>query len=752
MKQERKNRIIRILEEFLKIGVLFMLTISIVIMGIAFFDTNTKGEAPVGDFSTRDFNYGWRIEGENHLWTTTLPTELDRKPGEMTIMVNTLPSDIGDGMKLMIRSAMEDVYIYVSGEERAVYASERIDGMNYYLPSAYVVADLYRADRGQEVRILIRHKTAGIINGVRIAHGNDAWFSIIENGLPVISAASIVLILGLVLLIAVLFLGRTLSVGAIRQLSLLMINTALWVISESSIRQFIFLRPSLSQYYAYLLVEMIGAFACMYFDEVQHRAYHKAYLVCESLVFFQIIANILLHTSGVMPLYRTILVSHIWTAVCAVVSIVCIIKDILNGRHREYRITMIGMISFVLLALVELAGFYVNRFGVFGTWICIALIVLMTTTVIQTVYDAVNAFAKKEKTQMAMTINTLETISGAIDARDEYTGGHSERVGLYASRLAREMAAEYDLSEEDILRVHYIGLVHDIGKIGVADNVLNKSGLLTEEEFSLMKKHTEIGYEIMSSLGESIDGLLDGIRYHHERFDGRGYPDGLSDTDIPLIARILSIADSYDAMTSNRVYRNRLTDEQVRAEFRRCTGTQFDPALTEIFLGLLEKGELSTYTVNGAAADAVGTVRMSSLLDTRLQQDLLRGVEVESPSHVRMLCYLMKLMEKKGKDYDVFFITREEVPMAPPVMRDFGTSIGTDVGTRETQSILTSQLKDHISPHDVNIRYTAKQSIIALYDRNDEQIEHFFQRLAKVCPHTQVEKLGESVAENSAQK
>ncbi|MBQ9568387.1 MAG: HD-GYP domain-containing protein [Lachnospiraceae bacterium] len=296
-------------------------------------------------------------------------------------------------------------------------------------------------------------------------------------------------------------------------------------------------------------------------------------------------------------------------------------------------------------------------------------------------------------------------------------GGHSERVGLYASRLAREMAADYDLSEEDILRVHYIGLVHDIGKIGVADSVLNKSGRLTDEEFSLMKRHSEIGYEIMSSMGDGIEGLLDGIRYHHERFDGRGYPDGLSDTDIPLIARILALADSYDAMTSNRVYRRRLTDEEVRAEILKCSGSQFDPALAEIFVRLIDRGQMKVNTLDGVALNEEGTVSVSSVLESRLQKDLLEKKPVSNPSHVRMLCYIIKLMEKKGKTYRVFFAGLKEEPSEP-----------------KAWSELRDTVKEYVGPHDINILYSDTINVIALYDKSDEETEAFITAIRTDCP------------------
>jgi len=318
-----------------------------------------------------------------------------------------------------------------------------------------------------------------------------------------------------------------------------------------------------------------------------------------------------------------------------------------------------------------------------------------------------------------MIQNTIETIASSIDAKDEYTGGHSERVGRYAEILAREVAAEYGFSEEDILRIKYIGLVHDIGKIGVADSVLNKAGRLTDEEFSLMKKHTEIGYAIMGATGETMEGLLDGIRYHHERFDGKGYPQGLSYTDIPLVARILALADSYDAMTSNRVYRKRLTDEEVRNEFVRCAGSQFDPALTDAFVRLIDRGDLQVNTEHGMSVDEEGRVRISSKLENRLQEDLLAKNEVTHPTHVRMMCYVIKLMEKKGNKISVIF---------------YGPNVSLFESQEEIDnawSEINTCSKEFISGQDMVIRYNSELNVLALFEK-EECITPFVEKVKSV--------------------
>ncbi len=211
------------------------------------------------------------------------------------------------------------------------------------------------------------------------------------------------------------------------------------------------------------------------------------------------------------------------------------------------------------IQLVEAAGRYVSTF-------------LSTCTL----YSA----------QKAMFVGTVRALSAAIDAKDSYTRGHSDRVAAMARRLA--LAAGLDLAEAD--RIHIGGLVHDVGKIGVPEAVLCKQGRLTEEEFAVIKTHPEVGYTILQRI-PSLADVLPGVLHHHERFDGRGYPRGLSGTDIPLIARIIAVADTFDAMSSNRSYRAAMPRERVLAEIANCAGSQFDPDLAKAFVQL----DLSEY-------------------------------------------------------------------------------------------------------------------------------------------------------------
>ncbi|MCH5248971.1 MAG: diguanylate cyclase [Lachnospiraceae bacterium] len=186
-----------------------------------------------------------------------------------------------------------------------------------------------------------------------------------------------------------------------------------------------------------------------------------------------------------------------------------------------------------------------------------------------------------------VTIQAITTVANTIDAKDDYTKGHSLRVAHYSDCLARKIG----WSEEEIQNIHYIALLHDIGKIGVPDSVLNKPFKLTDVEFELIKNHTVRGAEILKDI-KMFPNVSLGAKYHHERYDGKGYPGGLKGEEIPIVARIIGIVDSYDAMTSNRVYRKRLQDEIVRQELIKGKGTQFDPYLVDRFLELIDEGEL----------------------------------------------------------------------------------------------------------------------------------------------------------------
>lgn len=174
---------------------------------------------------------------------------------------------------------------------------------------------------------------------------------------------------------------------------------------------------------------------------------------------------------------------------------------------------------------------------------------------------------------------TLSALSAALDARDRETEGHSTRVAELACTIAQAMS----LPEKDLVSLFRGGLLHDVGKIGISDAILHKPGPLDDEEWQIMRQHPGIGARILQRIG-FLEHALEVVLYHHERYDGKGYPHGLQGEDIPVTARIFAVADAYDAMRSNRPYRAAMSHEEALAELRRCAGTQFDPKVVEVFL------------------------------------------------------------------------------------------------------------------------------------------------------------------------
>lgn len=201
----------------------------------------------------------------------------------------------------------------------------------------------------------------------------------------------------------------------------------------------------------------------------------------------------------------------------------------------------------------------------------------------QQVEERTKELEKEKNNSEKLLVELTQALATTIDAKDKYTSGHSRRVADYSKMLAEALGKDKKTQQE----IYLFALLHDIGKIGIPDGIINKRDRLTEEEYAEVKKHPEIGYEILKSI-TTLPNLKIGVRWHHERMDGKGYPDGLKGEDIPEYARIISVADAYDAMTSNRSYRNALPQDVVRAEIKKQIGIQFAPEVAEKMLEIID--------------------------------------------------------------------------------------------------------------------------------------------------------------------
>ncbi len=249
------------------------------------------------------------------------------------------------------------------------------------------------------------------------------------------------------------------------------------------------------------------------------------------------------------------------------------------SREEELRLLRAGIVDLVKLPCDE--GVIIQRVdnALYNSWI--------NNYIAGEANRAATELESQHRHYRRFTYQMLTTLAYTIDRKDEYTQGHSSRVAIYSTHIGRAM----DLNSLEMEQLFHGALMHDVGKIGVADSILRKPGRLTEDEFRVMREHSVIGYEILKNV-TLMPEVGQVARWHHERYDGRGYPDGLRGDEIPFLARIVTVADSFDAITSTRSYRQARAPQAAMREILNNKGSQFDPAIADAAISLIEDGTL----------------------------------------------------------------------------------------------------------------------------------------------------------------
>ncbi len=234
-----------------------------------------------------------------------------------------------------------------------------------------------------------------------------------------------------------------------------------------------------------------------------------------------------------------------------------------------------------------------DELGFFVTLANDAAMAISNAELIESLQQRVEEIKELYNREHRIFIHTAIALAAAIDARDPYTHGHTERVTNYCLAMAKELEGVPEIGDYSNFRetLHIAALLHDVGKIGIPDHILNKTSMLTPEEYEEVKKHPVIGAMIIHPIKELGDVVKE-VRHHQETYDGTGYPDGLKDGQIPFIARIIAVADAFDAMTTDRPYRKKRTTDEAIKELKYCSGTQFDPVIVSSIILAYEKGSL----------------------------------------------------------------------------------------------------------------------------------------------------------------
>lgn len=257
-----------------------------------------------------------------------------------------------------------------------------------------------------------------------------------------------------------------------------------------------------------------------------------------------------------------------------------------KGKTNKFERTLIIEITMIVIVAVVAESVFGNTV-VLRTAITAVLIFYYMFFQSQIYMDKIIEAQKRQIDMEAhFSMQIVTTLAEAVDAKDPYTKGHSYRVAEYSREIARRMG----MKDDELRRIYYMGMLHDVGKIGISDTIINKSDKLTREEYELIKSHPTIGEEVLRHV-TVMPTLYYGARWHHERFDGKGYPDGLKGEEIPKEVRIISVADVFDAMTSIRPYRAPLTMKEARKEIEKATGNQLDPEICNVMLKMIDEAD-----------------------------------------------------------------------------------------------------------------------------------------------------------------
>lgn len=555
------------------------------------FGTNERDINEVSDMPVYHGSFTWQ-KSDGSSEKITVPGRYSVSPEDTMVITSTLPEDY-DSNTLAVRSSLQSVRFYIDGKLRSEYDTKdtRLAGKNS--ASRYVFCKTSDADAGKELRIELRTNTkqySGVVNTVYCGDKTDIWeFLFTQYGMETI-IAFFLLFASVITIIFSIMLGLIYHTKFdMEYLGWCMLMGSIWMLGESKFRQLLVPHSSALATLCFIILMLSPLPVLFYADQVQHRKYRRLYLPIGWLAIFNFIISTILHLTGILDYIETLFVSHAILLLTVFAVLFTFALDIKKDKKRRNLLAFIGLLAATVSVMIEgISTYFVVSLS--GIFVGIGMIILFSLNVLRTAGNIHMMELRRQKKELAkrkrqlekVSLQMIQTLSTTIEAKDEYARGHSHRVAEYAALIAGELG----WSSEEIMNLKYAAHLHDIGKIGIPDMLLNKPARLTPEEYSVIKEHTVIGAEILKNIS-LIPHVAEVARSHHEHYDGTGYPDGLAGEDIPLSARIVAIADSYDAMNSRRIYRNALPPEKIFEEIENNRGIQFDPELADIFLKLL---------------------------------------------------------------------------------------------------------------------------------------------------------------------
>ena len=548
---------------------------------------------------TYEGSFTWeKSDGERE--AIEVPGRYDVKPGDTMVITTVLPDDFNASV-MAIRASLQTVRFYVDGSLRAEYDTKDTRPFGKDSASRYVFCNMSEDDAGKELRIeLTSHASnySGVVNTVYCGEKSDIWTNIFHNSSRETIIAFFIFFAAVVSVMFSIALSIVYKTHFdMEYVGWCMLLGAIWMLGESKLRQMLVPNASVLAAMCFVVILISPIAVSIYIDSIQGGRYTRVYTCIEALAAVNFIVCTALQLFGVCDYIETLPAGQGMLAVCCAGVITTFIIDIIKHRTLGYRPEMVAMIVALVLALIEAASVYfvVTMSGFFiGT----GLIVILFVNIIVTIKRISEIEYKRQKEESdrlrnqteRVSLQMMKTLAATIEAKDDYMRGHSYRVAEYSALIAKQLG----WSEHEVENLRNAAYLHDIGKIGIDEKILNKPGKLTKEEFEIMKTHTLIGAQMLDNLdmyrNEKLLKLAHEIcRWHHERYDGKGYPDGLVGEEIPISAQVVSLADVYDALVSERVYKKAFSHEKALEMIQNGECGTFNPLLLQCMTEVQDK-------------------------------------------------------------------------------------------------------------------------------------------------------------------
>lgn len=524
-----------------------------------------------------------------------VPGECEAEPGAWYAIETTL-GELESNSALAFFSLKQEMKVYVGGELRVAYSTKDTRLFGNSSPRAYVFANVCSEDSGKVLRVELFSEAsyAGTVNPVYYGDKVGIWLFYAEGSILSLGITAFMILLSVVVIVVCSIVRfRTKKKISILYFAWSVFLLSNWLLAQSELRQLLFENISVVGDIALAASTLFSVPLAMYFNVLFGGRYEKIcniYQIVALANFF--LANGLV-LSGVTDSSYVVPLNFLLLGMGGATLLILLVLEWKKGYTKSYKFVLIGFVFLMIAGVIQGLTYFLENITYVGSIVNLGVLLMLMAAITDWIIKWFQLGREKDRLSLEvdeknlkvekLSYQAMETLANTIDAKDNYTSGHSTRVAKYSREIAKRMGKD----EKTQNAIYFMGLLHDIGKIGIRDEIINKPGSLTEEEFFAIKRHSTIGYDILRDMSE-IANIEKGARWHHERYDGMGYPDGLKGDEIPEYARIICVADAYDAMTSKRSYRDSMPQDKVREEIKKGRGTQFDPRIADVFLRIMD--------------------------------------------------------------------------------------------------------------------------------------------------------------------